>query len=104
DASPRPEGELHRQSMSDDTGPRPPIGVGKPALIGVNPAAPPKIIEVADRPVAGRGSEKLHAVLREATLDQQSMERLEKGAGERMRSASALPGGAMQRFQVSEER
>src|SRR5436853_3840740 len=101
DSGPRPEGMPDGQGMGNDARPLPPIGVSKPALIGINPAPQAKVIEIADDPVAGGGSEHLRAVLGKAAFDQQPVEWLEEGAGERVRFAPALPGSAMQRFQRS---
>src|SRR6516162_282118 len=84
---------LDRQGMSDNAGPLPTIGVGKPALIGINPISQPKIIEVADDPAAGG----------EAALDQQPVEPLEEPPGERMVLAATLPGSTMQHLQLRKE-
>src|ERR1700737_4794512 len=89
-----------RQGVGDDTGSLAPVGIGKPALISINPGSQTEIIEVADNPVAAdRRLEQLHTVLGEAALNQKPMERFEKSVGERMRPASAPPGSAMQHFQ-----
>src|SRR5216683_2552270 len=103
DCGPRPEGMPDGQGMDDDAGPFSPIGVSKPALIRINPASQSKIVEITDDPVAGGGSEQLGAALGETALDQQPVERLEEGAGERVGFAPAFPPGAMQYFQRSEE-
>src|SRR5713226_251125 len=91
------------QGMGDNAGPLSPIGVGKPALIGINSTAPPKVIEVADDPVAGGGSDEPRAALGEAALDQQPVEWLEESAGKRMGFAPAFPPSAMQHLQRGEE-
>ena len=89
--------------MGDDAGSLAAVGIGKPALISIDSGSQTEIIEVPDNPVADRRLEQLHTVLGEAALNQKPMERLEKGAGERMRPASALPGSAMQHFQPCEK-
>src|SRR5271167_1485051 len=48
----RAEGASDRQRMGDDPGALAPIGVGEPALIGIDMAVAAKIIEIADDPLA----------------------------------------------------
>jgi len=89
--------------MGDNAGPLLPIGVGEAALIGINPLPQPKIIKVAHDPAAGGRPEELRAARGKAALYQQPVERLEELARERMLLAATLPGGAVQRLQLSEE-
>src|SRR6516162_3259485 len=91
------------QRMSDDPRPFPPIGIGEPTLIRINPVCEPKIIKVADDAVPGGGFEELRPAPGKAALYQQPVERLEEPAGERMFLAATLPGSTMQRFQLGEE-
>src|ERR1700752_5049448 len=76
DACARAERMPDPQRMGDDAGPLASIGVGKPALIGVNPVALKKVIEIADDAVASAGSQELKPALSKAALDQQAMEHL----------------------------
>lgn len=102
-ASTRPERVADSEGMRDDAGPFPPIHRGEPALIGINPAPQSKVVEIAENPVAGRGSDELRRALGETVFDEQPVERLEKRAGERMRLAPTLPLGAMQCLQRIEK-
>src|ERR1700738_1675054 len=101
DCGPRPERVPDGQRMGDDAGPLSPIGVGKPALIGITPVSQLKIVEIADDPVAGGGSEEPRPAPGEAPLDQQPVEWLEESAAERVGSAPTFPPSAMQRPQSS---
>ena len=57
--------------MGDDPGPLPPIGIGKSALIGINPVCEPKIVKVANDAVPGGGSDELRPACGKAALYQQ---------------------------------
>src|SRR5215472_15926770 len=89
--------------MRDHTGPLAPGGPGKPALIGINPTSLPKVVEIADYPLAGRCFEGLDSTVVKRAFDQPPMERLKECAGEGVHLPPPLPRGAMQRLQFGEE-
>src|SRR6516165_1228204 len=72
------EGVPDRQGVGDETWPFVPIAVGETALIGVNAVAEPKIVKIADDPVAGASSQQLGSAFGKAALDQQPVEGLEE--------------------------
>src|SRR5215472_14917464 len=89
--------------MRDHTGPLAPRGPGKPALIGINPTSLPKVVEIADYPLAGRCFEELDSTIVKAAFDQPPMEGLKECAGEGVHLPPPHPRGAMQRLQFSEK-
>ncbi len=68
------KGVSDRQGVRNDPGPLAAIGIGEPALVRIHPLAEAKIVEVAQDPVAGAGSQELGPAFGEATLDQQPVE------------------------------
>src|SRR5271169_3749042 len=101
-AHPRTTGVSNRQRMGDDPGALARVGVGEPALIGIDATVASEIIEIADDPLASPRLDDLDRTLGKAVFDQTPLERFEKPATERMLSAATFPGGAMQRLQSAE--
>src|SRR3954452_19234193 len=73
-----------------------PFVIGEPALVRVNAIGKPKIVQIADQAGAGGRSEKLNDAIGDMALDQLMMEDLEERPTERVRLATALPGGDVQ--------